>query len=141
MIVGSPCRGRYTCLTGRCPREVGPSWRGRMEPQASQTSARHRGEDNTRRDQVYLDAWLGHGFAVVATDYEGLGTPGSIPICCGDPKATAVLDAVRAALHRHPQQLRNQVVVIGQSQGSGAALGATFLSPTYAPELHSPAAR
>lgn len=96
-----------------------PSWRGQ-----------------SRRDQVYLDAWLSHGFAVVATDYEGLGTPGIHPYLLWRPEGYGVLDAVRAALHRHPQQLRNQVVVVGQSQGSGAALGATFLSPTYAPELH-----
>ena len=96
-----------------------PSWRGQ-----------------SRRDQVYLDAWLSHGFAVVATDYEGLGTPGIHPYLLWRSEGYAVLDAVRAALQRHPQQLRNQVVVIGQSQGSGAALGATFLSPTYAPQLH-----
>jgi Secretory lipase len=96
-----------------------PSWRGQ-----------------SRRDQAYLDAWLSHGFAVVATDYEGLGTPGIHPYLLWRSEGYAVLDAVRAALQRHPQQLRNQVVVIGQSQGSGAALGATFLSPAYAPQLH-----
>ncbi len=95
-----------------------PSWRGQ-----------------SRRDQVYLDAWLSHGFAVVATDYEGLGTPGIHPYLLWRSEGYAVLDAVRAALQRHPQQLRNQVVVVGQSQGSGAALGATFLSPIYAPQL------
>jgi pimeloyl-ACP methyl ester carboxylesterase len=46
-----------------------------------------------------------------------------------------VLDSVRAGLQGHPQQLRNQVIVVGQSQGSGAALGATYLAPSYAPEL------
>jgi Secretory lipase len=96
-----------------------PSWRGQ-----------------SRRDQVYLDAWLSHGFAVVATDYEGLGTPGIHPYLLWRSEGYAVLDAIRAVLQRHPRQLRNQVVVVGQSQGSGAALGATFLSTTYAPQLH-----
>jgi hypothetical protein len=95
-----------------------PSWRGQ-----------------TQRDQQYLDAWLSHGFAVVATDYQGLGTPGVHPYLLWRSEGYSVLDAVRAARYRHPQQLRNQVVIVGQSQGSGAALGATFLAPTYAPEL------
>ena len=96
-----------------------PSWRGQ-----------------TKRDAAYLDAWLSKGFAVVATDYEGLGTPGIHSYLLWRPEGYAILDAVRAALQRHPQQLRNQVIVVGQSQGSGAAIGATFLAPTYAAELH-----
>ena len=95
-----------------------PSWQGRTE-----------------RDQQYLDAWLSHGFAVVATDYQGLGTPGVHPYLLWRSEGYSVLDAVRAARYRHSQQLRNQIVLVGQSQGSGAALGATFLAPTYAPEL------
>lgn len=95
-----------------------PSWHGRTE-----------------RDREYLDAWLRQGFAVVATDYQGLGTPGVHPYLLWRPEGYSVLDAVRAALNRHARQLRNEVVIVGQSQGSGAALGATFLAPTYAPEL------
>jgi hypothetical protein len=96
-----------------------PSWRGQ-----------------TKRDAAYLDAWLSNGFAVVATDYEGLGTPGVHSYLLWRPEGYAILDAVRAALQRHPRQLANQVIVVGQSQGSGAAIGATFLAPTYAPALH-----
>ena len=92
-------------------------------------------QTRSQRDKEYLDAWLSHGFAVVATDYQGLGTPGMHPYLLWRSEGYSVLDAVRAALHRHPKQLRNEVVVAGQSQGSGAALGATFLAPTYAPEL------
>jgi hypothetical protein len=95
-----------------------PSWRGPAQ-----------------RDKEYLDAWLSHGFAVVATDYQGLGTPGVHPYLLWRSEGYSVLDAVRAALQRHPQQLRNEIIIVGQSQGSGAALGATYLAPTYAPEL------
>ena len=95
-----------------------PSWRG-----------------NTERDREYLDAWLSQGFAVVATDYQGLGTPGVHPYLLWRPEGYSVLDSVRAALHRYPQQLNNRVVLVGQSQGSGAALGATYLAPTYAREI------
>jgi len=96
-----------------------PSWRGR-----------------TDRDQAYLNAWLSQGFAVVATDYQGLGTPGVHPYLLWRPEGTSVLDAVRAALQRHSGQLQNRLIIVGQSQGSGAALGATYLAPLYAPELH-----
>ena len=95
-----------------------PSWQGRSP-----------------RDKQYLDAWLTQGFAVVATDYQGLGTPGIHPYLLWRSEGYSVLDAVRAALHSHGKQLRNQIVVVGQSQGSGAALGATFLAREYAPEL------
>jgi len=30
----------------------------------------------TKRDIDYLNAWLAEGFAIVATDYQGMGTPG-----------------------------------------------------------------
>ena len=96
-----------------------PSWQGRSP-----------------RDKEYLDAWLTHGFAVVATDYQGLGTPGIHPYLLWRSEGYSVLDAVRAALHRHRKQLRNQVIVVGQSQGSGAALGATFLAREYAPDVN-----
>jgi hypothetical protein len=32
------------------------------------------------RDATYIDRWLENGFAVVATDYQGLGGPGPHPI-------------------------------------------------------------
>lgn len=76
------------------------------------------------------------GFAIVATDYEGLGTKGVHPYLLWKSEGYSILDAVRAALKAKPDLLRNQVVIAGQSQGSGAALGATYLVPDYAPDLH-----
>src|SRR5207253_5946777 len=72
-----------------------PSWRG-----------------NGARDGEYLDAWLSHGFAVVATDYQGLGTPGVHPYLLWRSEGYSVLDAVRAALQRYSGQLRNEVIVV-----------------------------
>ena len=40
---------------------------------------------------------LAHGYVVVATDYEGLGTPGVHAYLVGLSEARAVLDSVRAA--------------------------------------------
>jgi pimeloyl-ACP methyl ester carboxylesterase len=51
------------------------------------------------------------------------------------PEGYSILDSVRAVLHHYPQRLRNEVVLVGQSQGSGAVLGATYLAPTYAPDI------
>jgi acetyl esterase/lipase len=100
-----------------------PSWHGRA-----------------RRDSVYLRAWLAHGFAIVATDYPGLGTAGPHPYLLYRPEGLAILDSVRAALSVPAFHLANEVVLVGQSQGAGAALGAAWLAPRAAPGLHVKAA-
>jgi dienelactone hydrolase len=87
------------------------------------------------RDQDYLSAWLDAGYAIVATDYEGLGTPGPHPYLQSKSEGQAVLDSARAALAAYPKFLRNSIVTMGQSQGSGAAIAAAYLAPTYAPDL------
>jgi pimeloyl-ACP methyl ester carboxylesterase len=86
------------------------------------------------RDAAYLNAWLNQGYAIVATDYQGLGTPGPHPYLAVRPEAYSVLDSVRAVLAGFPN-LANLVVLIGQSQGGGAAFATAGLAPGYAPEL------
>lgn len=88
------------------------------------------------RDAHYLDRWLAQGFAVVATDYQGLGGPGPHPYLFWEAEGRSVLDSARAALAFYPDRLSNQVVITGQSQGSGAALGASRIAHSYAPGLH-----
>ena len=73
---------------------------------------------------------------VVATDYEGLGTPGDHTYLVGRPEGQAVLDSVRAAAELPNAGKLGDIVLAGQSQGGGAALFASQLAPTYAPELH-----
>ena len=90
---------------------------------------------HTPRDASYLNKWLQQGFAVVATDYQGLGGPGPHPYLIWQAEGRSVLDSVRAALQAYPQQLANRFVITGQSQGSGASLGASYMAPSYAPEL------
>jgi hypothetical protein len=87
------------------------------------------------RDATYLDEWLNRGFAVVATDYQGLGGPGPHPYTIWEAEGRSVLDGVRAATSAYKGQIANVVIITGQSQGSGAALGATRLAPTYAPDV------
>ncbi len=87
-----------------------------------------------KRDTDYLNAWLAQGYAVVASDYQGLGTPGGHPWMAVRPEGWSVLDSVRSALTAFPE-LANSVVIVGQSQGSHAALSAAGLATAYAPTL------
>ena len=47
--------------------------------------------------------WLKAGYAVVRTDYEGLGTPGVHPYLIGRSEGRGVLDIVRAARQLDPR--------------------------------------
>jgi pimeloyl-ACP methyl ester carboxylesterase len=75
------------------------------------------------------------GYAIVATDYEGLGTPGPHPYLVGASEARSVLDAVRAATELPGAGIGRSFVVFGHSQGGQAALFTGELAATYAPEL------
>ncbi len=75
------------------------------------------------------------GYAVVATDYEGLGTPGLHPYIVGESEARAVLDSVRAAHNLEDISLTDEFVVWGHSQGGHAALHTGKHWEGYAPEL------
>ncbi|QFG24477.1 S9 family peptidase [Actinomadura sp. WMMB 499] len=69
----------------------------------------------------YLDRWVARGYAVVQTDYEGLGTPGGHPYMHGRSEANAVVDIVRAARGLDRRIGRNWYVA-GHSQGGHAAV-------------------
>lgn len=75
------------------------------------------------------------GWAVVATDYVGLGTKGPHPFLVGDQEARSVLDATRAARQLEELSLSNETVVWGHSQGGHAALWTGQLAETYAPDV------
>lgn len=87
------------------------------------------------RDAVYINRWLKAGFAVVATDYQGLGGPGPHPYLIWQAESRSVLDSVRAALAARPGQIANAVIATGQSQGSGPAIGAALIARDYAPDI------
>ncbi|HET7235690.1 MAG TPA: alpha/beta fold hydrolase [Actinomycetota bacterium] len=75
------------------------------------------------------------GGIVVATDYEGLGTPGTHPYAVGVSEGRGVLDSVRAAASLPNAGPIADVILTGHSQGGAAVLFAGELAPTYAPEL------
>ncbi len=81
-----------------------------------------------------LKRWLKAGYAVVRTDFEGLGTPGVHAYLGGPTEGYGVLDAVRAARTAEPR-LSRRFLIAGHSQGGHAALFATSLAPTWTPEL------
>ncbi|MFJ6798929.1 lipase family protein [Streptomyces sp. NPDC091268] len=77
------------------------------------------------------------GWAVVVTDYEGLGTPGVHTYTVGPSAGHAMLDAARAA-ERLPEaglSASSPVGIMGYSQGGQASSWAAELQGSYAPEL------
>lgn len=81
--------------------------------------------------QAVIDA----GWAIVATDYAGLGTAGSQPYLIGAGEGPSVLDAIRAAQRLEAAALAPETVLWGHSQGGHAALWAGGMASDYAPEL------
>lgn len=73
------------------------------------------------RDDEYLTHWLDRGYAVVATDYTGLGTPGLMSYLNSVSTARAVVDSVAAA-HGFGLPLSPRWAIVGQSQGGAAAV-------------------
>jgi uncharacterized membrane protein HdeD (DUF308 family)/alpha-beta hydrolase superfamily lysophospholipase len=82
-----------------------------------------------------LDTVLSNGWALVATDYVGLGTKGPHPYLIGQGEGRSVLDAVRASHQLPDVRLGADTVVWGHSQGGHAALWTGILAPTYAPDV------
>ncbi|MFT7836137.1 lipase family protein [Saccharothrix sp. BKS2] len=88
----------------------------------------------TRLEREHVARWLAAGYAVAATDYEGLATPGPHPYFNGEAVADDVVDIVRAARLLHPDVGRTWLVT-GFSQGGHAALFTGLIAATHAPEL------
>lgn len=91
------------------------------------------GPADADRDRQYLGTWLGQGYAIAATDYVGLGTPGLMPYLDGKVSAHSVVDSVKAS-REVEDSLSNKWAVIGQSQGGGAAI----ITARYATEFGGP---
>jgi hypothetical protein len=89
-------------------------------------------------EQFAVNNLLARGWAVVVTDYPGLGTPGDETYNVGIPEGYGVLDALRAATLLPGAGLSTAAPmgIEGYSQGGGAADWAAQLQPSYAPGLH-----
>ena len=81
------------------------------------------------------DAWVKAGYAVLRTDYEGLGTPGPHPYLIGASEGRGVVDIALAARQLYPT-LSKDWVIGGHSQGGHAALFAASLAPKLASKMN-----
>lgn len=83
----------------------------------------------------HLTGWLKAGFAIVATDYQGLGVPGPHPYLNTRPEAYSTLDSARVAL-RMDKRIANQVIAAGHSQGGAASFATGGYAAQYAPDIN-----
>ncbi|MGI9126390.1 MAG: lipase family protein [Mycobacterium sp.] len=89
-------------------------------------------------EEMFVATLVARGFAVVVTDYEGLGTQPVHTYMNRLSQGQALIDAARAA-KRLPNTSLNPdgpVAFWGYSQGGGASASAVELAPVYAPEMN-----
>lgn len=82
----------------------------------------------------FVSQLIGAGYAVAATDYEGLGTEGDHPYIVADSEGRSMIDAIRAAMQAEPT-LSKKVFAVGHSQGGQAAIAAGELAETWGESL------
>ena len=75
------------------------------------------------------------GYAVVATDYQGMGAPGTPSYLVGQIEGRNTLDAVRTVHAWQPDVNKEKTVIWGHSQGGHSSAFAAELASSYAPEL------
>lgn len=88
-------------------------------------------------EEMFVATMVARGFAVVVTDYEGVGTPAPATAFMRLSQGYALIDAARAAMRLENTSLdpNGPVAFWGYGQGGGASASAAELAPTYAPEL------
>lgn len=91
--------------------------------------------DNPLSAIEWISDAMKQGWVVVATDYAGLGTPGTLEYLIGNSEAYDVINSVRAAQFMKDVDVNNRYAVWGHSQGGHSALFTSALSTSYAPEL------
>lgn len=84
--------------------------------------------------RTLLDGFVSKGYAVVASDYAGLGIAGFHPFLQGEPTGSNALDMLRAGRMVEPA-IGKRYVVMGHSQGGQVDLFAAALGPSYVPEF------
>ena len=95
----------------------------------------HRSACQASYDSPLLNRWLKAGYAVVRTDYEGLGTPGDAPVPDRRLRGPQRARHGRAPRASWTRTIGKNVVIAGHSQGGHAALWAGSLAKKWTPEL------
>jgi alpha-beta hydrolase superfamily lysophospholipase len=88
-------------------------------------------------DEYFNDiapAFIASGYAILGTDYEGLGTPGRHPWLEGTSEGRGVLDIVAAASEIADAHLSDRYAIFGHSQGGHAAVFASELAAEWLPD-------
>ncbi len=85
---------------------------------------------------AWVSEMLARGWVVTATDYAGLGTPGTEGYLIGGDESRDVLNSVRALKFITSAQAGNTFAIWGHSQGGHSALFSASQTSIYAPELH-----
>lgn len=116
--------GTLTVPKGRAPKGGWPviSWAHGTSGLGDSCEPSQVGPALPERDRPYLNRWLEEGYAIAASDYVGLGTPGLMPYLDGRTTAHSIVDVVKAARKARRFPLARKWVVVGQSQGGGAAI-------------------
>jgi alpha-beta hydrolase superfamily lysophospholipase len=87
---------------------------------------------------LFIKGLLLRGYAVVVTDYEGLGTPGTHAYVNSGALGRNVLDAARAATRLTTDRVSTTapVFIAGYSEGGNASAGALEQHHAYAPDVN-----
>ncbi len=86
------------------------------------------------RFSAMADQLLADGYMIVAPDYEGLGTPGIHPYLNLGSEANSAIYAVKAVKEHYKNNIQDDWMSVGQSQGGHAVLGIAEYAandPTY----------
>ena len=107
-----------------------------LAPQCAPSSDTVDGPEHTylSATQAMLDAFVRHGYVVVATDYQGFGGAGVQAYLVGMGEARSAIDIMRAA-RKVDLAVGTRYVVMGHSQGGQADLFTAAIGPDYAPEF------
>lgn len=137
--------GRLAQATGLVYLPAGPapaggwpvvSWAHGTQGIADHCAPSVSGPYQPERDGRFLDQFLGQGYAVVAADYQGLGSPGDHAYLHVRTSARNAIDLIKAGRHfLGNATLSPRWVSVGHSQGGAAALTAGHLAPSYGPSL------
>jgi len=113
------------------------SWAHGTTGMADECAPSHTLDSSFSAESLLAGIAVARGWTFVATDYEGLGTPGVHPYLVGPSEGRGVLDIVRAAaqLDGAGVTTASPVAIFGHSQGGHAALMAAEMAGSYAPEL------
>jgi hypothetical protein len=119
----APSTGMVFLPKGRAPRGGWPviSWAHGTSGLGDRCATSVVGPALPKRDRPYLANWMKEGYAIVASDYAGLGTPGLPAYLNGRSEAHNIVDIVKAG-RAYTGKLARKWVVVGQSQGAGAAI-------------------